>query len=91
VPFTVGFLGKFFIFEAAMKQELFGLVLLGVVTVACGFYYYFKVIRAMYWQPASEDAAPVQVSVLSRLAITICAVLILVLGFYPQLLIQILP
>ena len=67
------------------------MVLLGIVTVACGFYYYFKVIRAMYWQPASEDAAPVEVSVLSKLAITACAVLILVLGFYPQLLIQMLP
>lgn len=91
VPFTVGFFGKFFIFEAAMKQELFGLVLLGIVTVACGFYYYFKVIRAMYWQPASEDAAPVAVTGLSKLAIAICAALILLLGFYPQLLIRMLP
>jgi NADH-quinone oxidoreductase subunit N len=91
VPFTVGFFGKFFIFETAMKQELFGLVLIGILTVACGFYYYFKVIRAMYWQPAPEDAAPVQVSALSKIAITTCAVLILVLGFYPQLLLRMLP
>jgi NADH-quinone oxidoreductase subunit N len=91
LPFTVGFFGKFFIFQVAMKQELFGLVILGILTVACGFYYYFKVIRAMYWQPATEDASPVSVSGLSKLAIVVCSALILILGFYPQLLIKILP
>lgn len=91
VPFTVGFFGKFFIFEAAMNQGLYLLVLIGVVTVASGFYYYFKVIRAMYWQPAPEDAAPVVVSKTSNLAIVALSLLILVLGVYPRLLISILP
>jgi len=91
LPFTVGFFGKFFIFEAAMEEGLYLLVLIGVITVASGFYYYFKVIRAMYWQPAAEDGGPVVVSPLSKLAIATCAILILVLGVYPQLLIQILP
>ena len=72
LPFTVGFFGKFFIFEAAMEEGLYLLVLIGVVTVASGFYYYFKVIRAMYWQPAAEDGGPVVVSPLSKLAIATC-------------------
>ncbi|MFM8982924.1 MAG: NADH-quinone oxidoreductase subunit N [Spartobacteria bacterium] len=91
VPFTVGFFGKFFIFETAMNQGLYLLVLIGVVTVASGFYYYFKVIRAMYWQPAPEDAAPVVVSKASSLAIYTLAGLIILLGVYPKLLIGILP
>jgi NADH-quinone oxidoreductase subunit N len=91
VPFTVGFFGKFFIFEAAMNQGLYLLVLVGIVTVASGFYYYFKVIRAMYWQPAPEDACPVAVTKTSSVAIFILATLILILGVYPQLLIGILP
>jgi NADH-quinone oxidoreductase subunit N len=91
VPFTVGFFGKFFIFEAAMNQELYLLVFIGVITVASGFYYYFKVIRAMYWQPAPEGCGEVAVSPLSKLAIGLCTLLILVLGFYPQLLIRFLP
>ena len=91
VPFTVGFFGKFFIFEAAMNQELYLLVFIGVITVASGFYYYFKVIRAMYWQPAPEGCGQVAVSPLSKLAIGLCTLLILVLGFYPQLLIRFLP
>ena len=91
VPFTVGFFGKFFIFEAAMNQGLYLLVLVGIVTVASGFYYYFKVIRAMYWQPAPEDAGPVAITKTSSVAIFILATLILILGVYPQLLIGILP
>jgi NADH-quinone oxidoreductase subunit N len=91
VPFTVGFFGKFFIFEAAMNQGLWILVIIGVVTVASGFYYYLKVVRAMYWQPAAEGAAPVEVGGLSKLAILVGAALIIVLGIAPQLLIAILP
>ncbi|PYJ25397.1 MAG: hypothetical protein DME91_04170, partial [Verrucomicrobia bacterium] len=53
VPFTAGFLGKFFIFYAAILQRQIALVVIGVITVGCGFYYYLKVVRAMYWQPAN--------------------------------------
>src|SRR5262249_3620057 len=61
VPFTAGFLGKFFIFDAAIQQHQTGLVVIGVVTVGCGFYYYLKVIRAMYWAPsATADKIPVK-------------------------------
>jgi NADH-quinone oxidoreductase subunit N len=91
VPFTVGFFGKFFIFEAALNQGLYLLAAIGILTVACGFYYYFKVIRAMYWQPAPEESGPVAVSRFSNLAIIACAALILILGFYPRLLIDLLP
>jgi NADH-quinone oxidoreductase subunit N len=91
VPFTVGFFGKFFIFESIINQHFYGLALIGIVTVASGFYYYFKVIRAMYWMPPAEDAAPIKISFLSKMAMLVCAVLIIVLGCYPQLLIRILP
>jgi len=91
VPFTMGFFGKFFIFEAAVSQHLYLLVLIGVVTVASGFYYYFKVVRAMYWMAPAEDAGAVHVSPASKLAIAICSILLIVLGCYPQLLIRLLP
>lgn len=51
VPFTAGFMGKFQVFDAAIAHRHFGLAILGVLTVACGFYYYFKIVRAMYWEP----------------------------------------
>src|SRR5439155_502369 len=48
VPFTAGFLGKFFIFYAAILQRQIALVVIGVITVGCGFYYYLKVVGAIW-------------------------------------------
>jgi NADH-quinone oxidoreductase subunit N len=83
LPFTAGFLGKFYIFNAAIAHQQTTLIVIGVITVACGFYYYFKVVRAMYWELPTGDLA-VPVSGTSRLAMTAMMVAIIVLGIFPQ-------
>jgi NADH-quinone oxidoreductase subunit N len=83
VPFTAGFLGKFYIFNAAIARQQTTLIVVGVITVACGFYYYFKVIRAMYWETSAADV-PVPVSGLSRLTMVAMMAGIIFLGVYPQ-------
>jgi len=87
LPFTAGFFGKFFIFRSAIAQKQFVLVGVGIVTVACGFYYYLKVVRAMYW-PASEQLSvkseAITVSPLSRVIMIALMVATIVLGVYPQ-------
>ena len=84
VPFTAGFLGKFFIFDAAIRQHQSLLVVIGVITVGCGFYYYLKVVRAMYWLEPPSDSRPISLSALSRLTMTLLIASIFVLGVYPQ-------
>src|SRR5216117_2142364 len=81
VPFTAGFLGKFFIFYAAILQRQIALVVIGVITVGCGFYYYLKVVRAMYWQPAAK-IDNISVSTLSRIAIGALIAATIWLGVY---------
>jgi NADH-quinone oxidoreductase subunit N len=83
VPFTAGFLGKFFIFYAAIAQHQTALVVVGVITVGCGFYYYLKVVRAMYWQSA-DKSDQIPVNALSRLAISVLIIATIWLGVYPQ-------
>src|SRR5205823_6056549 len=83
VPLTAGFFGKFLIFWAAIAQHQTTLIVVGVITVACGFYYYLKVVRAMYWQPAAKiDKIPV--SLLSRFAIIALIGATIWLGIYPK-------
>ena len=83
VPLTAGFFGKFLIFWAAIAQHQTTLIVVGAITVACGFYYYLKVVRAMYWESAAKiDSIPV--SALSKLAMTLLIVAIIWLGIYPQ-------
>jgi NADH-quinone oxidoreductase subunit N len=83
LPFTAGFLGKFYIFYAAVSQRQIALVVVGVITVGCGFYYYLKVIRAMYWQSANSSE-PISVTALSRVAISVLMIATIWLGVYPQ-------
>src|SRR5438105_1472053 len=83
VPFTAGFLGKFFIFYSAIAQRQIALLVVGVITVGCGFYYYLKVVRAMYWQSTAKmDKIPI--SALSRFAMSALILAIIGLGVYPQ-------
>jgi NADH-quinone oxidoreductase subunit N len=83
VPLTAGFFAKFLIFAAAISQRQTALVVVGVIAVACGFYYYLKVVRAMYWQPAAT-AEGISVSGLSRLTMIALIAGIIWLGIYPQ-------
>src|ERR1700751_4126236 len=81
VPLTAGFLGKFLVFKAAFETQQFFLIALGIITVGCGFYFYLKVVRAMYWQPAAAaSVTPIPVSKLSLAAVAIMVILIFVLG-----------
>jgi NADH-quinone oxidoreductase subunit N len=84
MPFTMGFLGKFFIFTAAYEAGHYVLMGLGAVTVACGFYYYLKVVMAMYWQPAPDDAPPIETPAATCAVIIILCTAIVVFGIFPQ-------
>lgn len=83
VPLTVGFIGKFLVFKAAIASGHWTLIGIAIVAVAAGFYYYIRVIAAMYWQQPNETA-PIVIAPLSRLAILILGGAILLLGVYPN-------
>jgi len=83
VPLTAGFFGKFFVFAAAIDQGHYVLAAIGVVTVGAGFYYYLKVVRAMYWLDPAGEATAVPVAPLARFTIIGLAALIFFFGIYP--------
>jgi NADH-quinone oxidoreductase subunit N len=84
VPFTAGFLGKFLVFDAAIATHHFGLVVVAIVTVGAGFYYYFKVVRAIYWDAPLSSTDKIIVSPLTRAALIALIAGTFVLGVYPQ-------
>ena len=84
VPFTAGFLGKFLVFDAAVSAHQFGLLVVAIITVGAGFYYYFKVVRAIYWDAAPSSVDKIVVSPLTRIAIIAMIAGTFVLGVYPQ-------
>jgi NADH-quinone oxidoreductase subunit N len=84
VPFTAGFLGKFLVFDAAVSAHHFGLVVVAVITVGAGFYYYFKVVRAIYWDAPPSSAGKIVVSPVTRFSIIVMIAGTFLLGVYPQ-------
>lgn len=84
VPLTAGFWGKLFVFSLAVKQGLWWGVGLGFVAAAAGFYYYFKTIRAMWWQPSPEGAKVIALPTITRSVLVVITVLVLVLGIWSE-------
>ena len=86
LPFTAGFMGKFLVFQVAIEQKQYFLVAVGVLAVACGFYYYLRVVRAMYFQPVTagpDVVSAIPVGLLTRGTIAALIAAILVFGVYP--------
>ena len=56
VPPTAGFVGKLYLFQAAVGAQLYGLAVVGVLTSVLGAYYYLRVIVYMYMRPAQGES-----------------------------------
>lgn len=54
IPPLAGFIGKLFVFSAAIESGLILLAVAAAINSAIAAYYYFKVIRFMYLAPASK-------------------------------------
>ncbi|MBK1789990.1 NADH-quinone oxidoreductase subunit N [Persicirhabdus sediminis] len=84
VPLTAGFYGKFFVFMAALKNGAnWPILVIAFASVAAGFYYYFKVLRNMYWNAPANDTAIV-VPTITKVCLIVLTLAILIVGVYPQ-------
>ena len=89
VPLTSGFFGKFYIFKAAIDAKLFWLTVLGLLNSAVAAYYYLRMIVIMYFhEPGQsvETATPPPAGI--NITIWASAIMIVVLGVYPSLLLK---
>jgi NADH-quinone oxidoreductase subunit N len=83
IPFTVGFIGKFLVFATAVKAGNYVLIGIGIITVAAGFYYYLRVVAAMYWAEPGDET-PITIAPLTRFAIGALTLFIFIFGIFPQ-------
>jgi NADH-quinone oxidoreductase subunit N len=84
VPPLAGFLGKLYLFSAAVQADLTWLAILGVINSVISAYYYLRVVVAMYMKEgnqAEEAAAPVCPAL--QVGVGLAAVAIVVLGLWP--------
>jgi proton-translocating NADH-quinone oxidoreductase chain N len=83
IPPTGGFLGKLFVFGAAVQSRMFLLAVVGVLNSVISVYYYFKIMRPMLFGPA-EDAEPIPVTRSVGLVVSFSAVMVLVIALYAE-------
>jgi len=81
IPLTAGFIGKFFMFSGALAQYQFTLVIIAVINAIISIYYYFRVIVAMYFNPAERAELPVPTYF--TLVLGLSALITIAIGVYP--------
>ena len=86
IPLTGGFIGKYLMFLNVMNQYQIYLVAFAILNALVGFYYYFRVIVAMYFKEGAEIEldTPLQYKVVLVLSIVITVFL----GVYPSVILN---
>ena len=90
IPPLAGFFGKFYVFLAAVgaaKQlGLLWLVIFAIAMSAVSLYYYLQVLKQIYVAPAPADAPRINAPATSLVALVLLALVVVVLGCVPDLL-----
>jgi len=84
IPPTAGFMGKLYLFGAAVNAGYVGLTVIAVIMSAVSLYYYFRIVVQMYLRDG-EDDVPAEMfrDRWAEVMIGVCAIATLVLGVYP--------
>jgi NADH-quinone oxidoreductase subunit N len=83
IPATAGFIGKFFLFKAAVDRGLYALAIIGVLNSLVSIGYYLKVVYILYMRDSVETEAPPRLGLAGGLALGLCGAGILLLGIFP--------
>jgi proton-translocating NADH-quinone oxidoreductase chain N len=88
IPPTAGFVGKLFVFGAAVRAAMIPLAVIGALNAVVSAFYYLNVARVMFFVPAEADAEPVTLEPPLQAAVLLTAALTLLIGLFPGSLIQ---
>jgi len=87
IPLTAGFFAKYYMLAAVLQTGKFlWLVIFAVLCAAVSAYYYFRVIQAMYFKEGTPETMEITSGFKSLLIII--AIIIILLGIFPQWLID---
>ena len=83
LPPTAGFIGKWYIFSAAVSAGYYGLAIIGVLTSVISVFFYLRVVVMMYMQERGTEPLRIHVNALSMTALTVAIAAIFYLGILP--------
>ena len=88
IPPLAGFFGKFLLLKAVIEQGAaqpgyYCLAFTALVGVVISLYYYFGVVRAIYWSEEAGDLSPIPLSEPVRVSLYGCIAGMFFLGLFP--------
>jgi NADH-quinone oxidoreductase subunit N len=91
-PPLAGFFGKFLLLKSVIaaaqatgNHGYYCLVFTALAGVVISLYYYFGVIRAIYWSKETPDLSPITLSAPAKLAVWICIAGMFWIGLFPNM------
>jgi NADH-quinone oxidoreductase subunit N len=83
IPPTAGFVGKFYIFSAAIQSGQIGLAVIGVLVSVISVYFYLRIIYLMYMVEPTREYGPLGHARWASFAAGLTAVFVVALGIIP--------
>jgi NADH-quinone oxidoreductase subunit N len=94
IPPLAGFFGKFLLLKSIIKAGSvsgvhFVLLAVAVIAVVISLYYYFGVIRAIFWSKDVSDHSPIPVPSALAFTLAVCMAGMFLLGVFPRILVDV--
>ena len=86
IPLTAGFIGKYIMFLNVMENYHVALVVIAILNALIGFYYYFKVIVAIWFKDGNE--VKLEMPIQYKVVLVLSVIVTLFLGVYPNLILN---
>jgi NADH-quinone oxidoreductase subunit N len=83
LPPTAGFIGKWYIFSAAVSAGYYWLAIIGMLTSVVSVFFYIRVVVMMYMSERQGIPAPARITGMGMAALTVAIVAIFYLGILP--------
>jgi proton-translocating NADH-quinone oxidoreductase chain N len=83
IPPTGGFMGKLFVFGAAVQRQMILLAVIGVLNSVISVYYYYKIMRPMLFERA-DGAEPIRVTPSMGLVVGVSLAMVLAIAIYAE-------
>lgn len=80
IPPAAGFIGKFFLFQAAVNANLTWLAVIGVLNSIVALYYYLVVIKVMFVDRSEDESKTIPVSQPYVIALGISTIAVVLIG-----------
>lgn len=83
IPLTAGFIGKFAVFSDGFAGGLEWLVALALLSSAVTAFFYFRLVRLLFFTEPTSNAVIVKSEGFVGIAVVICAIATILLGVFP--------